>query len=325
MKKLIKFPLFILLLTLSGSILSCDSDDDFTSPDPGNSAYDLTQTNANFSILGQAIDAAGLRTTLDGSGNFTVFAPTNAAFQAFLSDNNFASLNDVPVDVLRNTLLNHVLDTEVRSTMLTQGYVKTSATDADGNNLDAFINLQNGVTVNSSEVDTNQVDIDVDNGVVHVVNDVIALPTVVDLAVANPNFGNLVTAVTQENLAGALAETSTSAAIPAPFTVFAPTNASFQNLIAADPNDGLNNINDVLALPNLSDILLYHVVSGAAVRAEDIMDGQTVDPITQGTFTISTSNGVVITDGTGTETTVVATNVTAINGVIHAIDFVLRP
>lgn len=314
-----KFPTYLFLAFLSLAVISCDDDDDIAVVDPGNSAYDLTKSNANFSTLGLAIERAGLVDVLDGNGSFTVFAPTNEAFNNFLLDNNFPTLNDVPVDALRATLLYHVLGSEVRSNQLSNGYVKTSSTNTDGDAYDAYINLNGGAFINDVQIDLDNVDIEVDNGVVHVIDEVLTLPSVADLAIYNPIFSNLVTALVQEDLAGTLSDQS------ATYTVFAPTNDSFQALVDADPNDAITSVGDILALSNLSDILLYHVASGAAVRAEDITNGQVVDPITTGTFTIDTTNGVVITDGSGTEINVIVTNVTAANGVVHAIDFVLRP
>jgi uncharacterized surface protein with fasciclin (FAS1) repeats len=319
MKKLMNFPTFLLLAFLSLAVVSCDSDDDAGDVGLTSSAYDLTKSNPNFSSLAAAIERADLVDVLDGDGTFTVFAPTNTAFAEFLSDNNFASLDAVPVDVLRATLLYHVLGTSVRSTELAQGYVKTASSNVDGDAYDAYINLDVDPSINNAEIDLSMADIAVDNGIVHVIDEVLTLPSVADLAIYNPVFSNLVTAVVQENLDGTLTDQN------ATFTVFAPTNDAFQALVDADPNDSINSVADILALNNLTDILLYHVVDGAAVRAEDIMNGQVVDPITTGTFTIDTTNGVVITDGSGTDINVIVTNVTAANGVVHAIDFVLRP
>lgn len=107
--------------------------------------------------------------------------------------------------------------------------------------------------------------------------------------------------------------------------IFAPTNGTSQALVVADANDSINSVADFLALSNLSDILLYQVEDCTAVRAEDIMNGQVLDPKTTGTFTIDTTTNALITDGSGTEATVIATNTIAANGVVHAIDFVLRP
>lgn len=162
-----------------------------------------------------------------------------------------------------------------------------------------FLNRGDGVLINGS-TNVIEADLAVTNGVVHVVDELITLPTVVILAATNPTFTNLAVALTQEELIVALSNTATTGMIPAPFTVFAPTNAAFQALIDADPNDGINPI-------------------------EDITDGLEADPITEGTFVLNTTAGVTIIDGSDTVTNVIVTNVTATNGVVHAIDFVLRP
>ena len=91
--------LFLLLfLSLSTGLLftACNDDDDNTPQ----SVVDLAQSNADLSILVDALVRADLVTTLDGPGPFTVLAPTNAAFTTLLSNLGFNSLNDVPVDVL---------------------------------------------------------------------------------------------------------------------------------------------------------------------------------------------------------------------------------
>ncbi|MGM0420602.1 MAG: fasciclin domain-containing protein [Bacillota bacterium] len=70
------------------------------------------------------------------------------------------------------------------------------------------------------------------------------------------------------------------------FTVFAPTDAAFEDLIA-EPN-GIDDIADLLALENIADILLYHVLSGQ-VMAEDVveLDVQTVETLSGDNITIS--------------------------------------
>lgn len=319
---------YLLFAGLAFAAVSCDDDDDGPI-DNSNTIADIVAGNSNFSILNAALEQTGLDATLDANGTFTVFAPTDAAFQALLDADPNDGLS-TPADLLalpslQNILLNHVLNTEVPSTALSDGYVKTLATDDgtnSGNALDLYVDLTSGVVLNGGPAVANpatDADIMADNGVVHIIDGVLTLPTVATLAAANPNFGNLVAALSQENLVSVVSDAS------ATLTVFAPLNDSFQTLIDSDPNDGLTNINDVLGLATLSDVLTYHVVSGAAVRAGDIMDGQVVDPVGPGTFTINTANGVVITDTNGRTINVIVTNVTAINGVVHAIDNVLLP
>lgn len=334
MKKLVKTFKLLSLAFLAVAAVSCEDDDDNGNAiDNNNSAYDLTVDNANFTILNAALLRTGLDATLDQSGGtFTVFAPTDAAFQTFLSANGFASIDDVPVAVLRNTLLNHVLGVVARSTDLTSGYVKTNATNDDGDFLDLYVDLTSGVTLNGvADVDLTMADITVDNGVVHVVDEVIALPTVATLAAANPSLSSLVAALSQEELVSAVSDPA------ATLTVFAPLNSSFDALITEDPLMlGWSDINDILALGNgaaagstLDAVLTYHVVGTQVVRAEDITDGLAPMTLQGTTFTINVAadGSVSITDNQGRTTGVIlaATNITATNGVVHAIDNVLIP
>ena len=93
-----------LFLTLCLGFVSCGDDDD-TTDDP-KSITELASETDNLSSLVAALDAADLVSTLNGTGPFTVFAPTDAAFDAFLSDNGFSALSEVPEDLLTNILLN---------------------------------------------------------------------------------------------------------------------------------------------------------------------------------------------------------------------------
>ena len=122
MKKLF----FGMFLALSASLVftACGEDDD--NPTPKN-IVETAQATSDLSSLVAALGRAGLVDALNAAGPFTVFAPTNAAFSAFLSANGFAKLEDVPVPVLQQILLNHVVSGEVRAAAVpTEGYVKTT-------------------------------------------------------------------------------------------------------------------------------------------------------------------------------------------------------
>ena len=301
--KLIKLTLLVVSSTL---MFSCSDDD---SPQQNNSITDIVSENPNFSILVDALTRANLAETLDQEGSYTVFAPTNEAFMNFLDDNGFESLDDVPVATLTQVLLNHVVSGTNLSSGLTTGYVKTLATGSASstNTLSMFINTASGVRLNGvSSVTT--ADIIADNGVIHVVDAVIGLPTIVTHATANPNFSTLATLLTEQELVGTLNGTASS-----PFTVFAPLNSAFDTA-TLNLYGGLNSTQKTA-------VLTYHVVSGANVLSNAIPSG----PITTfetGTFTIS---GTVITDEQSRATNIVATDVQASNGVIHAVNQVLLP
>lgn len=302
------------LLALSLGFVACGDDDTMEGP---KTIAELASETDNLSSLVAALDAADLVSTLNGSGPFTVFAPTNDAFDKFLSDNGFAALSDVPTDVLTSILLNHVVAGKVVSSSLSTGYVESSATGPGGNPMNMYISTDAGVTINGvSSVST--ADIDASNGVIHIVDAVIGLPTVVTFATADPTFTNLVSALTRPSLGvdyvGTLSGTG-------PFTVFAPTNEAFGALVTELGIGGLADIDDA----TLNAVLQYHVVNGANVRAEDLSNGQEVTTFGGADFTIDLSSGAAIVDANNRTTQIVVTDVQANNGVVHVVSQVLLP
>ena len=306
---------------LATGFLACSDDDEAGDIIvPSNSIADFVANNDSYSSLAAALDAAGLTATLDGNTNYTVFAPNNAAFNTFLSANGFASLDEVPVPVLREILLNHVLEGTVMSSSLSNMYVSTMATGmASDENLSMYINVDDGVMINGMAEVTNA-DIDADNGVIHAVDAVIGLPSIVDFAVANPNFEILVQALTREE-DYTFVETLSMTEAPAPFTVFAPTNDAFVALL---DELGVAILDDIDS-ETLATVLTYHVVANANVRSSDLSDGMMVETLQGESFTVNLGDPVTLTDANGRTAAVVAVDVQANNGVIHALDTVILP
>lgn len=303
---------FALIVLVAASIASCKKDEETTMPE---TIYELAKANPELSTLASALEKTGLDDELNSSAAFTVFAPTNAAFTNFLSANGFANLDAVPVDVLTNTLLNHVINAEKKAADLSTGYLKTLATYSS-NNLSLYVNTASGVILNGgAKVVT--ADVEASNGVIHVVDAVIAIPTVVTFAVSNPDFSILVSALTRPDLSTNYATVLSGTG---PFTVFAPTNAAFTALLA---ELGATSLDDIDA-PTLEKVLTYHVVSGNVV-ASSLTEGQVVTTLQSGTFTVGLTGGPKITDFNNRVSNIVATDVQAGNGVVHVIDKVLLP
>ena len=304
------------LLVLSVSALSFSACKDSDNDSPKN-IVDLARGNANLSTLVSAIQRAGLVDALSADGPLTVFAPTNQAFSDLLSGLGFSRLEDVPVDVLKNILLNHVVSGKVKSSDLSTGYIKSLLTfGASTSNVSLYVNTSAGVKVNGSTVTTP--DVDASNGVVHIIDKVIVPPTVVDQALNNPNFSTLVAALTRSDLGvdyvGILSGDG-------PFTVFAPTNDAFAALLTELGAGGLGEI----PAATLNAVLQYHVVSGANVLASQLTEGQTVTTLQGGTFKIGLAGGAKITDAKGRTSNIIVTDVQGTNGVVHAIDKVILP
>jgi len=308
----------VIALFLLVSIFSSCSDND----DPvveTNTIVDVAVNN-NLSSLVAAVTKAELVATLSGSGPFTVLAPTNEAFAAFLEEKGFNSLDDVPKEVITQILLNHVIDGSLKSTDLTTGYANTKATsDASQTPMSIYINTDGGVKFNGiSQVSVPNVS--ADNGTVHVVDKVIDLPTIVTFAAADSNFSILVEALTRESSYTYVETLSTpNGTEPAPFTVFAPVNSAFVSLLNELDLTALSEV----PTATLTSTLNTHVVAGANVLESGLSDSMPISTL-GGALTVNLSAGeATLTDSGSRISKIIATDVQANNGVIHAIDKVV--
>ena len=133
-----------------------------------NSVYDIVSNSVDHTTLKAAVDACSLDGTLSGPGPFTLFAPTDAAFNALPTGTVSALLNDIPQ--LTGILLHHVVGDSVMSTMLSNGQIVTTLLGTD-----IIITIDTtGVYIDNALVTV--ADVIADNGVVHVI-DAVLLPS----------------------------------------------------------------------------------------------------------------------------------------------------
>jgi transforming growth factor-beta-induced protein len=271
---------------------------------PAETVADIAIDNGFSTLVTAVVTAELLPALTDPLSTLTVFAPTNAAFDnlATALGTNVNGLLALPN--LADVLAYHVLGTEVLSSAVTNGAIVQPLSPT--NTLKVTLTSTGNVFVNQAQVTS--VDILADNGVVHVLNAVVLpVETVVDLAIDN-GFTSLTAAVVKAELLPALTNPLAS------LTVFAPTNAAFDNLAAALGVD----LNGVLAHPQLADILLYHVI-GSEVLSTQLVNGP-VATLNGQNVTIDLTNGVKVN-----ASNVVLADVQAYNGVVHVIDAVLLP
>jgi transforming growth factor-beta-induced protein len=298
--------LLFTLIALMGIFFaaSCTKDDDMK-PSTDLTIAEYASSDPNFSILVEALAKADLVSTLNGTGSFTVFAPTNDAFRALFTKLGVSGINDLSAATLKPILLYHVLGEEKKSSMLSSGYYSTLS-PAQGSYSSMNISVSMGVSINK-ETKVIVADVDVKNGVIHAIDKVLLPPTVVDQALSNSSFSILVQAV----IKAGLLETLNGAG---PFTIFAPTDGAFQELFA---KLGVSGIAD-LSAEQLIPILKYHVVSGN-VRSAQLTAGNVTT--LNGSIAVTLSPSPAI-NGT---TLIVGTDVQATNGVVHVINKVLLP
>ena len=283
----------------------CNDDEDVPQMDEKN-IVEVAADAGSFSILIEAAQKAGLAEFLSTENNLTVFAPTDDAFAALLSDLGLSSLDDIPTADLASILTYHVIGAKAMSSDLSTGYVSTLSS-YDNNNITMYIETESGVMINNS-VSVTTADIEASNGIIHVVDKVILPPTVVNIALANDNFTTLVQAIVKAGLVDALSSEG-------PFTVFAPTNEAFDALFT---QLGVSGVEDLTA-EQLTPILMYHVVPGNVLSTE-LISGEVGTLNGDSNLNVDLSSGVKIN-----ESSVVAADIQGANGVVHVIDKVLIP
>lgn len=317
--------------------------------------------NSDFQILVMALEAAGLTGAVaDPDADLTVFAPTDAAFAALAAtlgydgdpadkDAVFAAIADAlagladdgdPIPLLSDILLFHVSPGS-------QSAEEITASDSIATLQGTALVPEGGRLVDQEpdllDAEIALADLTAANGVIQVIDSVLLpldvpgndAPSIVDIAVGNPDFEVLVLALQAADLVDTLANPN------AEFTVFAPTDAGFAQLatdlgFAGDTSDAqavFDAIAGVLAgldpdgdpIPLLTDILLYHVVDGAQSQSELIgaaevttLNGSIVIPSESGIFDVDpqTANAAFV-DG--------LTDIAASNGTVQVVDRVLLP
>ena len=281
-------------------------------PSPGN-IVEVATAAGSFPTLLAAVEAAGLADALsDDSASLTVFAPTEAAFAALPEGTLDALLADP--EALANILTYHVLDSEV-GVGAALDLAPTTVATLQGGDIALTKRDDDYLYVNLSQVV--DYDIEASNGVIHVIDSVLLPPdltpstmTIAEIAQADGNFDTLVTALTAANLVGTVNDPDAS------LTVFAPTDAAFEELGEAAINYLLNN------LEILESTLLYHVVAGAELTSIDAIaaTGTSLVMANGDEATISLGESGLMIEGAN----IVTTDIVASNGIIHVIDVVLE-
>lgn len=300
--------LALVLLSVFGFFVSCDNNNSSAEPDTAPDLLEVIQTDPDFSTLASVVEDLGLTEALT-TQTLTVFAPTNAAFDA---------ISDV-IPTLTNEDLTAIVQYH-----LTGGAILSTdlAPSQDVEMLQGEETLiesgSSGVTINGS-VQVVKPNLETTNGVIHGI-DQILLPTEYRVALQGPSIvevaeqaGNFTTLLSLVETAGL----TTTLKFKGPFTVFPPSDAAFTalgeeidlNALASDP-------------AQVTNVLLYHVLSGE-VLSTDLQAEQTVPSAYEEPLYITAGEQGVVVNGTAN---VVAADITdAANGVLHVVDSVLLP
>merc|ERR1712238_245918 len=256
----------------------------FLNDDTEVTAFDIMASNGIIHVIDRVLKPADniVEVAKSGDGDFTVFAPTNAAFEEYLDGD---SIDTVDEGKLKDILLYHVLSGKVEKSDL----LDTDTVTALDNN-DIYISMYSSfwkykkrktndlfewlyeVIINDNTKVT-KFDIIASNGVIHAIDTVLEpVGNIVEVAKSNDDFSILVEALTRVNLTDTLSGEG-------PYTVFAPTNAAFEEYLDGDSIDKVD-------VNSLTNILLTHVLSGK-IEKLDLLDSDTVTALNENDISIS--------------------------------------
>jgi uncharacterized surface protein with fasciclin (FAS1) repeats len=332
MMKIKYFPALFIAATAS-FLAGCGDGHDPAPPVSIVATAQATPTLSTLVTVAQfASDNNDLVNLLSNPGTLTVFAPSNAAFDALaveLTGNATAKAADLLTPVnkpfLKTVLQYHVLTSKVTAANIPFG---KAITPAQG----SIFKIDSGTPPvitdgRNRKSNITATDIEATNGVVHLIDKVIlpADKTIVSTAIASaPQFTTLVAAL---QFASNSNDLVTALSGPGPFTVFAPTNAAFDALAKELTNNTAAVGADLLTAGNkqlLRDVLQYHVVQGRFLKAE-VPTNTNIGTLLSAGKTLRVSPTLVITDGRSRTSNITSTDILNSNGVIHVIDKVILP
>ena len=266
---------------------------------------DTAVAAGSFNTLAAALKQADLVNTLKKDGPFTVFAPTDEAFNQLPKGTVEDLLKPENKQKLIDILTYHVASGRLRAEEVAE---RRTVETLNGQRVAVAID-DGGIGLNNASVIS--ADIRASNGIIHVIDQVL-IPetrTIPEVADAASSFNTLLTAVTEADLAEVLASEG-------PFTVLAPTDEAFGQL----PRGTVASLLEPENRESLQQILKYHVIQGR-LYSDDFFRNRSVRTLAGTRVKLSFTDGAFKVNATE----VVAPDVAASNGVIHVINQVLMP
>lgn len=318
MKQVYKHSKYLLLSLIALFVLGCEDDNRYevqTGTRSASNGLQLLDQLNNYEYFQEALVLTGLNETVSAQAGITVFAPTDAAFEAFMATLGVENVSDIPVDYLTQVLRYHIVSGEFPVGALTEEI----PTLADSKPIYTFT-TDAGVVLNGKSVIV-QPGRMASNAIIHGVSFVLTPPT-----------GNLLTelnVLTNDNVEGAftlleyaLEMSGVGAELAnadADFTLLAPTDAAFVEAGITSTDDI-----DALGVEAVRELLSYHILAGVTF-SQQFVAGRTytfagAEGVAQG-LDVSVDGNVINFSGTSTTTP----NIAATNGVIHVVNSLVQP
>ncbi|KAI4242477.1 MAG: hypothetical protein L6R40_004031 [Gallowayella cf. fulva] len=304
------------IAALAATALAQNATNSSTSATSSTSLTDLLGSTDSLSTLATAVQGVpGLTQMLGSASNITILAPSNEAFERFLSTPGAAALASNDSAAIQALLSYHILNGTYPASAVTEMpvFLPTMLNNS------AYANVTGGQVVeavkqgdkvlfysgllNNASVTT--ADQNFTGGVVHIIDNVLTVPQNVSSTAVAAGLSGVAGALTQAKLVDAVDSLTH-------VTIFAPNNSAFQAIGSALPN---------LTMPELASILQYHVINGTVAYSSTLKNGTKVPALAGGDLTITIIDGDVFVNSAK----VLIPDVLVANGVVHVIDNVLNP
>jgi uncharacterized surface protein with fasciclin (FAS1) repeats len=288
---------FILILAITITFVACDLNSSNSTPEPELDLIEKAGSYDDLATFVQAVEDAELSTDLKGTGPFTIFAPINNAFEKLPE----GMLDTMSTAQLAQLMEYQVIEDEIYAGDLEQ---KQALQSRQGDSL--YVVLDDSIYVNGKAT-VIAGNILTTNGILYALNEV-PLPdkfhTVFGIIEKRYRLQTL-----QEGIRDAALEDTLSEKTESGYTIFAPSEAAFEN---EDLPDGQQ---------ELEEQLTYHVIP-SKMMAADLEDGQTIETSNGETITIEVDGDTITINGNAV---VSQADLEGTNGVVHIIDGLLDP
>lgn len=281
---------------------------------------DVAKKDSRLSLFVQAAQRVKI-TRLERNESVTLVAPTNEAFTAYMRDNGFATVEDIPTATLQNLILNHMIPSNFSPSSFPAGYLPTLAEVKTAKGTEAiqvFVErrdrsiLLNGVEVSQDATWT-------ENGILYTTSKVIEIADAKAHILNNPKFTSFAAALQRTDLdkdyLALFKSVQTS-------TVLVPTNGAFASFLIEQRVSSL----DKIPAATLSAILAYHLSPNASLRLTDLTGIQTLTTLQGKTLRVeATGNSVALVDIRGRKCFIEESDIRASNAILHSTTRLLMP
>lgn len=318
-----------LLLIFSLFLQGCkeDSSSDYPHKPAPKSILALAGEQEDLSLFVEAAEAAQIEFAMQPGAPYTLMAPTDSSFKAYLNSQGYTTIQDLHNamgdEKFRLFVSYHILEKKVKAENISNGYVVTFAKTTEKDRLHSYMTRNElNITINRGAARVIQANITSDAGVIHKIDGVLTPLTLEGLTKVNPNFSKLSIAIdfAGSNIQQILNDETQY------YTLFAPTDAAFNMFLNHYGYVDINALLDLIGPQQIEDALKYHLIKGR-FKAEDFQNQDYETLLAGASLKILKDNSgtILITDDSNNPLVKITnTNIVAVNGVMHIIDQVLE-